>query len=251
MSDVAIILTIFVLHWVLSVFSQTFYLHRYAAHAMFTMNRFWERTFHIITLITQGSSYLSPYGYAVLHRMHHAFSDTEQDPHSPHQSSNVFTMMLKTKQIYHAIVHRELEVEERFTRDVPDWPIIDKMFHTYPFRIAMGTLITLIYMYILGTNHMYLYALLPIHWLMGPIHGAIVNWAGHKYGYVNHKETGDLSKNTLPFDFVTMGELFQNNHHNNGTNPNFASKWFEIDPTYHVMQVFNKLGIIRWAEKPA
>jgi len=26
-------------------------------------------------------------------------------------------------------------------------------------------------------------ALLPVQWVMGPIHGAIVNWAGHKYGY--------------------------------------------------------------------
>ncbi|MFW1410844.1 hypothetical protein ACEWAY_23205, partial [Vibrio parahaemolyticus] len=56
------------------------------------------------------------------------------------------------------------------------------------------------------------YLLLPIHFLMGPIQGAIVNWCGHKYGYSNF-ENGDHSKNTSPWGILLMGELFQNNHH--------------------------------------
>ncbi len=78
---------------------------------------------------------------------------------------------------------------------------------------------------------------------MGPVHGAIVNWCGHKYGYQNF-DNGDKSRNTLIFDFVTAGELFQNNHHKYGMSPNFAARWFELDPTYQVMRVFNVLGII-------
>ena len=56
---------------------------------------------------------------------------------------------------------------------------------------------------------------------MGPVHGAIVNWAGHKIGYRNY-DSDDNSKNTLVFDVLTMGELFQNNHHKWGQAPNFA-----------------------------
>jgi len=29
-------------HWFSSLFSQTFFLHRYGAHQMFKMNKFWE-----------------------------------------------------------------------------------------------------------------------------------------------------------------------------------------------------------------
>ena len=36
----------------------------------------------------------------------------------------------------------------------------------------------------------------PSHFMMGPIHGAIVNWCGHKYGYRNF-DNGDDSRNTL------------------------------------------------------
>ena len=85
---------------------------------------------------------------------------------------------------------------------------------------------------------------------MGPIHGSIVNWCGHMYGYTNYKKTRDNSKNTLIFDFVTMGELFQNNHHGAGANPNFARKWFEIDPTYAIMKVMHWMHIIRIKDVP-
>ena len=89
----------------------------------------------------------------------------------------------------------------------------------------------------------WMYALLPIHYVMGPVHGAIVNWCGHMYGYKNY-DNGDDSKNTLVFDFLTGGELFQNNHHKLGMSPNFAARWFEIDPTYYVMRVLSALHII-------
>jgi stearoyl-CoA desaturase (delta-9 desaturase) len=79
---------------------------------------------------------------------------------------------------------------------------------------------------------------------MGPIHGAIVNWGGHKYGYRNYANV-DQSKNTLVFDFLTFGELFQNNHHEFGMSPNFAARWFEIDPAYPVILLLEKVGIIK------
>jgi len=49
-----IILLFFVAHWYLSLFMQTFLQHRFAAHAAFTMNKFWERFFYGVTYFTQG-----------------------------------------------------------------------------------------------------------------------------------------------------------------------------------------------------
>ena len=78
-----IILIIFISHWYLSLFFQTIFLHRYSAHQMFTMSKFWEKVFFFLTFIFQGSSFLNPRAYAILHRLHHKYSDTEKDPHSP------------------------------------------------------------------------------------------------------------------------------------------------------------------------
>jgi stearoyl-CoA desaturase (delta-9 desaturase) len=95
------------------------------------------------------------------------------------------------------------------------------------------------------------FLLLPVHFLMGPVHGAIVNWCGHKYGYRNFDTTAaDKSRNTLIFDFVTMGELFQNNHHKYGMSPNFAARWFEVDPGYVVIRVLSALRVIHFPKAP-
>lgn len=241
-----IILSFFVLHWATSVFSQTFFLHRYAAHGMFRMSKGWERFFHLFTFITQGSSYLVPRAYAILHREHHAFSDTERDPHSPHIYGNLFTMMLATKARYAGFVRHTIRPEMRFEGNYPVWNTIDRLGDTWLVRVAWGTLYTLVY--IAFAPHWAFFLLLPIHFLMGPVHGAIVNWSGHMYGYRNFN-TQDRSRNTLVWDFVTAGELFQNNHHRYGSSPNFAARWFELDPTYPVILLLDKVGIIRLTSK--
>ncbi|MEM1218822.1 MAG: fatty acid desaturase, partial [Bacteroidota bacterium] len=94
------ILIIFIAHWYLSLFSQTFFLHRYAAHGMFTMSKGWERYFFIFTWLSQGSSYLSARAYGIMHRLHHAYADTEKDPHSPSHDKNMLAMMYRTFRIY-------------------------------------------------------------------------------------------------------------------------------------------------------
>ena len=88
------------------------------------------------------------------------------------------------------------------------------------------------------------FLLLPVHWVMGPVHGAIVNWCGHRYGYRNYA-TNDASRNFLPLDFLTFGELFQNNHHRAPGRLNFAARWFEFDPTFAVLRVLAWAGTIR------
>jgi stearoyl-CoA desaturase (Delta-9 desaturase) len=97
----------------------------------------------------------------------------------------------------------------------------------------------------------WLWLLLPLQFLMSPIHGAIINWFAHKYGYINFK-VGDTSRNFLPVDFLMMGESYHNNHHKFGSRANFGGiRWHEIDPTYYIIKLMDKMRIIRLAQQKA
>jgi stearoyl-CoA desaturase (Delta-9 desaturase) len=115
------------------------------------------------------------------------------------------------------------------------------MGKSWPMRIVWGA--GFVAFYAVFATATWQWALVPFHWIMGAVHGAIVNWGGHSYGYRNFP-LDDRSRNTLPVDFLTGGELFQNNHHKYPMSPNFAARWFEIDTTYQVMRVLQWLGII-------
>jgi stearoyl-CoA desaturase (delta-9 desaturase) len=238
----AILIPFFLGHWLASVFCQTFFLHRYSAHRMFTMNKGWERFFHLMTYFAQGASYLHPRGYAILHRMHHAYSDTHQDPHSPRNHKTVLSLMWTTKKIYDDYAYYRVQPEARFDGGTPEWPTLDKIGQSWLMRMVWIAFYVSVYVAFAPSAWWYL--LLPAHFVMGPIHGAIVNWCGHRYGYRNF-ESDDVSRNTLVFDFLTLGELFQNNHHERAMSPNFGYRWFEIDPTWQLIRVFAWLGIIR------
>lgn len=237
------VIIFFIALWYFSLFCQTFFQHRYAAHAAFTMSKTWERIFFVITWILQGSSYLSPRAYAVMHRMHHAFADTEDDPHSPKYSSNLFTMMWRTKNIYTGIFDGSIPVDPKFTKNVPDWPAFDRMAHGWIPRLAFVGLYIAFFMWVDAPIWTY-FTFLPVIVAMGPVHGAVINWFAHKYGYRNF-ETDNTSENLFHFDFLMLGESYHNNHHKHPSSVNFGVRWHEIDPVYYVVRLLAGVGIVK------
>ncbi len=235
-------------HWYLSLFTQSVFYHRYSAHKMFTMSKFWEKVFYTMSWAFQGSSFLSPYAYGIMHRMHHAFPDTEKDVHSPKFSKNLFDMMWKTKIIYNNILYNKVEIEERWLGQLPYWRFMERVGDNWFNRLAWGIFYSVFYIYFIsisGDNSWwFLYLLLPIHYVMGPFHGVIINWFAHIYGYVNFK-VRDTSKNFLPVDFLMWGESYHNNHHRRGNSPNFGVRWWEIDPAWIVIKILSFLRIIK------
>jgi stearoyl-CoA desaturase (Delta-9 desaturase) len=242
-----LLLIFFFSHWFLSLFFHTFFLHRYSSHQMYKMNPTWEKIFYFCTFFFMGSSFLVPRAYAVMHRMHHAYSDTEADPHSPHFFKDVMGMMKHTSKIYGDLVAKRTFPMSEFAANLPTWDKIDEIGDNKVTRIAFGTVYTLFYLYVifvLKTASPFFLLLLPIHYLMGPVQGAAVNWCGHKYGYRNY-DSPDKSKNTEFWGILLLGELFQNNHHENPMSANFAKKWWEIDMAYPFIRGMNMIGILK------
>ena len=237
-----IILLFFFLHWYLSLFMQTFFQHRYAAHGAFHMTKSWERFFYMITYLTQGSSYVSPRTYGIMHRMHHAFTDTEKDPHSPKYDKNIFKIMWRTRNISNDIYKGRFDVESRFLKNLPDWRNIDLLGHSTWSRLLWIAIYVLFYIQFAPSAWFFL--LLPIHVLMVPIQGVIINWFAHKYGSINFPMK-NTSTNLFKLDLFMMGEAYHNNHHKNPSSTNFGFRWHEVDPTYMIIRLFSWLKIIR------
>ena len=237
-----IVLIFFVVHWYISLFCQTFFLHRYAAHGAFIMSKGWERFFYILTFVTQGSSYMSARTYALLHRLHHAYTDTEDDPHSPSFSKNAFHLMNQTRIKYADIYNGKMQIEEKFLKNLPDWPAFERFAHPWMTRVAWIIVYCAFYYFFATSPWQYL--LLPITIMIGPVHGAIINWFAHKYGSVNFS-LNNTSRNLFYIDVLMLGEAYHNNHHKFPSSINFGVKRNEIDPIYFVILFFNKLGVIR------
>ena len=133
-------------------------------------------------------------------------------------------------------------VEKRFTDGVPQWEAFDKFARSWPSRIFWAVVYISIYATFATT--WWLWLLLPFQFLLSPIHGAIINWFAHKYGYRNF-EVGDTSKNFLPVDFLMMGESYHNNHHKFPSNINFGKKWHELDPIYPIIRALDWMKVIK------
>jgi stearoyl-CoA desaturase (delta-9 desaturase) len=174
--------------------------------------------------------------------MHHAYTDTEKDPHSPSFDSNMFAMMWKTKTIYQDINEQRIAIDERFTKNVPQWKAFDYFAGSRFSRLLWMTFYVLFFVFFATSWWQWL--LLPVAFLMAPIHGVIINWFGHIYGYVNFKMK-NTSKNLFHFDFLMMGEGYHNNHHKHASSPNFGVKWHEIDMTYLIIKLLNAIGFIK------
>ena len=242
-----LIVIFFVCHWYLSLFSQTFLMHRYAAHGAFTMSKPWERFFYVFAYITMGSSYLSPRIYAILHRMHHAYTVTPQDPHSPKYFGNVVAMMRHTARVYVSIQQEANPIDERFMKNIPHWDAVDRLGDSWSSRLGWGLAYTAFY--IAFAPSLWWFLLLPVHWLMSPVHGAIINWYAHRYGYTNFK-LNNTSKNLLPVDVLMLGESYHNEHHRNPRSINFGVRWFEIDPVYYIIRGLSAVGIVQLRAAP-
>jgi stearoyl-CoA desaturase (delta-9 desaturase) len=99
-------------------------------------------------------------------------------------------------------------------------------------------------LYYLLATEWWMFLLLPIHFGMGAIQGAVVNWLAHVVGYVNFK-VNNTSKNLLPVDLIFWGEAYHNNHHQFPLRPNNSVKWFEVDTGYLAMKMLDGMKIIK------
>lgn len=247
----------FALMWYGSIATHSLMLHRLTTHRQFILSKTMRLILHLLYWIFNGSCYLSPIGYAILHTLHHRFTDTKDDPHPPMSFKNWCLYMWHTWKMYDAANKGELNdtllmYTGKKPSDFPQWDMLDWIAQMRLVRIIWILLYVKIYYLILPDMTAMLWAspFIFITCFMGPFHGFIVNWFGHKIGYRTFS-TDDESRNVLRKDWLLLGELLHHNHHKEKESYTFALLPGEVDPLGNLLQFLERKGIVRLPKKMA
>jgi len=169
--------------------------HRNLSHQSFKCPIWFE---NVTALIGCLASTGSPIGWVGVHRMHHATSDTDSDPHSPLNS------------FWKSYCHRwgAIRVPRKYVKNLFKKPFI-KFLHRYYFQILYGWMIILLLFSPMAVLFFYcMITVISFHAF------ASVNAIAHTFGYQNY-DTKDTSRNNWYTNAMTAfsGEGWHNNHH--------------------------------------
>lgn len=224
------------------MFAITGFYHRYFSHKSYKTSRPAQFIFGFLgaSAVQRG-----PLWWAAHHRHHHAHSDGDKDVHSPHRHNFLWSHMLwfTTRNNFHT--------KSELIPDLIDYPElrwIDR-FDVLP-GILLGIAAFLWGTYLertapyLGTSgwQMLVWAFFISSVIL--YQGTFsINSLTHMMGKKRYN-TGDQSRNSLILALVTLGEGWHNNHHYYKSSTRQGFFWWEVDVTYYLLWVLQKLGII-------
>ena len=206
------IITMMISFYVLNILGVWMMMHRYYSHKSFELNPILKWMFTVIAVLTGRGSIL---GWVYLHRLHHAYSDQERDPHSPHNLGYKmfgFGHMKKQEGEMKIFLVKELMTTEQL--------FIHKWY--------MLLLIPLLIIFALIDLQLFYWAWIVPAMLI-QFSTSNFNYFGHTHGYRNY-ETKDQSRNNILLWPIILGEAWHNNHHADAKNYSTRHKFWEIDP---------------------
>jgi len=226
------------LQWITGLLGITLCYHRLLAHRSFQVPKWLEYGLTLCgTLALQGG----PLKWVATHRVHHAFSDRPQDPHSPRRGfwwAHVGWLFAWDE---------TLDQPDHYTRFVPDLardPVhrfIEKTELLYTLALggalyAWGGLPFLVWG--LFARLVFVY---HVTWL--------VNSASHLWGYQSYR-TNEGSRNNWWVALLSYGEGWHNNHHAYLHSAAHGLRWWELDLTYLTIRMLGWLKLARRIRLP-
>ena len=228
-----------VLSWITGGLGVCLGFHRLLTHSSFETYRPIRRMFALFgTLAGEGP----PIMWVAAHRKHHRFSDQEEDPHSPRHGtwwSHMLWMMPRKGSKHWADLYRT------YAPDLLRDPFLQLLNRTFLWwHLGLGICLFLIGYLAWGpyiglsmvVYGMFLRLIYVLHVTWA------VNSASHIWGYRNY-ETRDDSRNLWWVGLLAFGEGWHNNHHAYQRLARHGHKWWELDVTYWVVLVMERLGL--------
>jgi stearoyl-CoA desaturase (delta-9 desaturase) len=198
-------------------------IHRCIAHRTFEFSNKIIKWICISTAVMAGRGGLIGWAYA--HRLHHAFSDTDKDPHKP--NNNIRGAFFPTWDHLSPRKKDLVIVKDLLTKP---YLFIEKYYN-------LILLCWVIFLLLISIELLYFFWIVPV---------AILNimqnnqtYLSHVIGYRNHN-TKDNSKNIWLYAILLFGDGWHNNHHKNPQSFKMREKWWEFDPMEPIIRLVKK-----------
>ena len=219
----------------ITMMAVTLYLHRDQAHRAIDLHPFLRHFFRFWIWCTSG---MLTREWVSIHRKHHAFCETEDDPHSP-QIYGLKKVMLEGAELYREETRNE-ETLEKFGRGTPDDWLERNIYLRFPFGgIIFMFVANLLFFGVPGIT------IFAIQMMSMPVFAAgIINGVGHHSGYRNF-ECDDAATNIVPWGLLIGGEELHNNHHAFPTSAKFSVRKWEFDIGWLYIKIFSLFGLAK------
>ena len=229
------------------MFAITGFYHRYFSHRAFSTSRWFQ---FVMAVLGNSSAQRGPLWWAAHHRHHHRHSDQEEDVHSPHHHSLLWSHMLWIT------TRSNFPTELKNVPDLAKYPELcwlDRFDILVPFLLGISMFsvgeILRIFAPGLGTTGFqmliwgfFISTVVVFHCT------CFINSLAHLFGGKRY-ETKDESRNNFFLALLTMGEGWHNNHHYYPASVRQGFYWWEVDMTYYILRILDKIGLI-WNLKP-
>ncbi|MEJ7599158.1 MAG: acyl-CoA desaturase [Kofleriaceae bacterium] len=211
------------------MFSITAGYHRYFSHRTFKTGRVFQ---FILALLAMSSAQQGILWWAAHHRNHHKYSDLPEDVHSPVQRGFYWSHLgwiLSSR-------HKATDYDR--IKDFAKYPEL-RWLNRHDLFVAIawgGVLFAIGGGTALFWGH---FVSLVIAWHVT----FCINSLAHVWGKRRY-ETSDDSRNNAVLAVFAFGEGWHNNHHHYQRSARQGFYWWELDITYYVLKVLEKLHIV-------
>jgi stearoyl-CoA desaturase (Delta-9 desaturase) len=240
-------LAIFGVMYFVTAMAITVGFHRMLTHRAFETYRPVKYAFAVLgSMAVQGDVI----GWVSDHRKHHAFTDEEGDPHSPHVGHGE-GWLAGLRGLFHAhmgwlFVHHSGAEAKRFAPDLLEDEGMRRIARAFLPLVALGLAIPFGLGYLL-TGEL-AGALTALLWggLIRVFLGHHVTWSinsiCHYFGR-RRFETDDESTNVLWLAIPSLGESWHHNHHAFPRSAVHGMRWWEVDVSGWIIRAMKRAGL--------